>query len=258
MPVSRGLTQKLSIRLGAFFASSRLFEMNTQSLLSKYYSESGRLVTQMFERITSLSQDQTTLFCVLIDEVESIAGSREHFSESGECHDSVRATNQLLTALDRICTRPNVVIFCTTNLRQAIDPAFLDRVDHEVSIPSPCESAVYEILRSTINELMRCNLITPLMCDVPETVLHNPDDRVFIPDYGTLERLEEYPNCQARVVAALAHRCKGFSGRKLRKLPLLAITRHTWGENCPLDDVLDAMSRVLDLDPATEENVALD
>lgn len=253
LPHSRALAQKLTIRLGNHFTEGKLFEINTQSLLSKYYSESGRLISQMFERILTLAASAETLICVLIDEVESIAGSREQLSESGECHDSIRATNQLLTALDRIRDQPNVVVFCTSNLKKAIDPAFLDRVDYQVAIPSPCESAVYEILRSTINDLMKCGLITSSPCEVPKSVLENEEDRLFIPHYHRLEYLHPYPECPGMVVLALAEKCKGFSGRRLKKLALLAITIYTWGDMCPLNDALMALKKAVDVDLAKDE-----
>jgi len=255
---SRALAQKLSIRLSAHFPTARLIEINTQSLLSKFYSESGRLISELFEKVLTQSRNSDALICVLIDEVESIASSRETLSESGECQDSIRATNQLLTALDRVREQPNVLVFCTSNLKSAIDTAFLDRVDHEVAVPPPCASAVYEILRNTINELIRCGLVTPSAsgdgddgCEgvVPdESVLPDPEDRTTVPAYAKLVYLGAWPESPGRVVAALADKCWGFSGRKLRKLPLLAITMYTWGESCPLRDALDALKRVVDAD----------
>ena len=211
----------------------------------------------MFERILTLSRNKDSLICVIIDEVESIAGSREQLSESGECHDSIRATNQLLTALDRIRDQANIIVFCTSNLKQAIDPAFLDRVDYGVAIPPPCESAIYEILRSTLNELMRCGLVMACPCEVPEFILPDPQDRVYVPDFNKLIYLENYPDCPARVVAALARQCRGYSGRKLKKLPLLAITTYTWGDRCPLEDALSALKRAVDVDIPKGEDVMM-
>lgn len=247
MGSSRALAQKLTIRLGTYFDEGSLFEINSQSLLSKYFSESGNLVTQMFERIISLAQDKSRLVCVLIDEVESIAASREQLTQSGECHDTIRVTNQLLTALDRIRDYSNIVVLCTSNMKDSIDTAFLDRVDYEVSIPTPCESAIYEILRTTINELIRCGVITSPPCTVSTTVPPSlDDDDVYIPDYATLVALHDKPDCPARAVARLAGQCSGGSGRKLRKLPLLAITTYTWGESCPLGDALEALEKAVD------------
>lgn len=86
----RALAQKLTIRLGHQFECGTLVEINTNSLLSKYFSESGRLVGAAFERVRYIALDQTKLVCVIMDEVETIAGSRERSSAGTECSDGLR------------------------------------------------------------------------------------------------------------------------------------------------------------------------
>lgn len=95
-------------------------EVNTTAMLSKYFGESGKLITSLFDKIHGMAQSPTTLVCVVIDEIETIAGSREKANAGGECSDGVRATNQLLTALDRLRALPNIVVLCTSNLLGAI------------------------------------------------------------------------------------------------------------------------------------------
>ncbi|KAK0334819.1 hypothetical protein LTR91_024996 [Friedmanniomyces endolithicus] len=73
----RALAQKLSIRLGQTFPRATLIELNTSSMLSKYFGESGKLISATFERIYAAAQDPGALICVVMDEVETIAGSRE-------------------------------------------------------------------------------------------------------------------------------------------------------------------------------------
>lgn len=116
----RALAQKLSIRLSRVFPHAVLVEVNTNSMLSKYFGESGKLIANLFDKIHSIAQTPTTLVCVIMDEVETIASSREKASNGGECSDSVRATNQLLTALDRLRALPNIIVLCTSNLISAI------------------------------------------------------------------------------------------------------------------------------------------
>lgn len=82
--------------------------------------ESGKLIGTLFEKIHAMAQSLTTLVCVVMDEVETIAGSREKADAGGECSDGVRATNQLLTALDRLRALPNIIVLCTSNLISAI------------------------------------------------------------------------------------------------------------------------------------------
>jgi SpoVK/Ycf46/Vps4 family AAA+-type ATPase len=74
----------------------------------------------MFDKVLKMAHDDKELVCVLIDEIESIATSRQVSTKNGECTDTIRATNQLLTALDRIRNKPNIIVFCTSNLVDSI------------------------------------------------------------------------------------------------------------------------------------------
>lgn len=54
---------------------------------------------------------------------------------------------------------PNVLVMATSNLSDAVDPAFLDRADIKEMIPLPKQNAVYSIYRSCFNELAKVFLI---------------------------------------------------------------------------------------------------
>ena len=51
------------------FAHAQLIEVNAHSLFSKWFSESGKLVTALFSVIREAVEDQDTLVFVLVDEV---------------------------------------------------------------------------------------------------------------------------------------------------------------------------------------------
>lgn len=121
----RALAQKLAIRLGSQFTQSRFIDVDTSRLVSKWFGESGKLVEQMFQEIFAIAADESSLVCVLIDEVESLAGSRQAAASGNEVGDAIRLTNQLLTALDKLRHKSNVVVFCTTNLLSTL-ASFLD------------------------------------------------------------------------------------------------------------------------------------
>lgn len=95
----RALAQKLSIRLGDKFAKPMLVEINANAMLSKYFGESGKLISATFDRICTLAQNPTVLVCVVIDEVETIAGSRSRSTSAGECQDGLRVCVVLLSLL---------------------------------------------------------------------------------------------------------------------------------------------------------------
>ncbi|KAM0701227.1 hypothetical protein Q7P35_011588 [Cladosporium inversicolor] len=175
----RALAQKASYEHNCGTFKSTLVEVNANAMLSKYFGESGKLIESTFDQVEAMAKDRSKLVVVVIDEVETIASSRQRVSSSGECNDGLRATNQLLTALDRFRSLTNILVCCTSNLIEAIgptlqDPAFLDRVDIKQYVPSPSSAAVYNIFRSCLNELARTKLLSP-------TVISTNDDPIGFP-----------------------------------------------------------------------------
>ncbi|XP_025030365.1 pachytene checkpoint protein 2 homolog isoform X2 [Python bivittatus] len=75
----RAMAQKLTIRLSHRYRYGQLIEINSHSLFSKWFSESGKLVTKMFQKIQELIDDKDVLVFVLIDEVESLTAARSAF-----------------------------------------------------------------------------------------------------------------------------------------------------------------------------------
>ena len=72
-------------------------EVDAQSVLSKYYSESGKAVSKLFDDIESLLTEREDIFiCVFVDEIESLASTRQHSVNSNEPQDSLRVSDLLL------------------------------------------------------------------------------------------------------------------------------------------------------------------
>jgi SpoVK/Ycf46/Vps4 family AAA+-type ATPase len=86
------VAQKLSIRLSQVYPAAKLLCINSHALLSQYFSESGKLVNKLFDSLWSISSDDNTLLIALIDEIESIAGSRDTANRRGEPIDSMRVS----------------------------------------------------------------------------------------------------------------------------------------------------------------------
>lgn len=221
----KALAQKLAIRTQGSYAYSHLVEINSHSLFSKWFSESGKLVARLFSKIAELVADRNNLVCVLIDEVESLAYARSAMS-SNEPRDAMRVVNAVLTQLDDIKACPNVLILATSNLAQSIDLAFLDRADIRQYIGNPDVPAIRAIYKTMLAELMTTGIVQREDLEVEDS--HE----------GLLSRLAE---------ASI-----GLSGRTLRKLPLLAHAQHTsshlYEENqkIRLPDFLDAMLLALE------------
>jgi hypothetical protein len=185
----RALAHKLSIRLRHRYPHDcQLLEIHSHSLFSKWFSESGKLVSKLFEHISELCEDEQSLVCVLIDEVESLVAARTTSLSNGEPSDAVRTVNAMLTALDRLRQHPNVLLLTTTNMSvssgpgedgngngegnsgggSVLDDAFLDRADLKQYIGLPCLEARYEILRSCVLELIRVGIVLAPCCPSKE------------------------------------------------------------------------------------------
>ncbi|XP_025829582.1 pachytene checkpoint protein 2 homolog [Agrilus planipennis] len=225
--LSKALAQKLSIRLQSRFIKGILIEINSHSLFSKWFSESGKLVSKMFSQIRDFVEDQKFLVCILIDEVESLAHAREKCMSGNEPSDSIRVVNALLTELDKIKIHSNVLIFATSNVTGAIDLAFIDRADIKEYIGLPGVQAIYQIYYSCIQELLKAEIIQP---------------KVIIqqcPDLVELESSDIYKN--DKKLLKISEASVGLSGRSVRKLPFIAHALFLQTEIATLENYLEAL-----------------
>ena len=190
----KGLAQKLAIQMLDTYSEPVFVEINAHSLFSKWFSESGKLVSKLFEKIQELTDDEDTFVFVLVDEVESLAAARK--ATGAEPSDAIRVVNALLTQLDALKEKKNAMVLTTSNVTDAIDVAFIDRADVKMYVGNPADAARGHILLSSINELKRVGILPPTKLEMAK------DSNLF-----------------KDVVIAT----EGMSGRALRKLPFLTI-----------------------------------
>lgn len=69
------------------------------SLFSKWFSESGKLVSKLFAKIRELADDRNCLICILIDEVESLTAARAAAMNGLEPSDAIRVSKYLYFSL---------------------------------------------------------------------------------------------------------------------------------------------------------------
>ena len=105
----------------------------------------------MFDQLHELLEDPKLFLFVLIDEVESLTMSRKE--SKNEPSDGMRVVNALLTQIDQLKSYSNVLVLATSNLRNSIDDAFLDRADISFEVGLPSKGAAYDILHSCLTEL---------------------------------------------------------------------------------------------------------
>ncbi|ETM33078.1 hypothetical protein L914_19640 [Phytophthora nicotianae] len=223
----KALAHKLSIRLSSRYPNAVLLEINAHSLFSKWFSESGKLVMKLFRQIQELVEDEESLICVLIDEVESLTAARKSALSGSEPSDAIRVVNALLTQLDSLKRHSNVLILTTSNITEAIDVAFVDRADIKQYIGLPSGHARYEILRSCIEELRRVGILKPSTQPLfaYQELMRRKASRKRMVDQMTCPPGGENGNEDLELSLELlqaAEMAEGFSGRALRKLPFQA------------------------------------
>ncbi|XP_035241560.1 pachytene checkpoint protein 2 homolog [Anguilla anguilla] len=230
----KALAQKLSIRLSNRYTYGQFVEINSHSLFSKWFSESGKLVTKMFQKIQQLIDDKEALVFVLIDEVESLTAARNAAQAGTEPSDAIRVVNSVLTQLDQIKRHPNVVILTTSNVTEKIDLAFVDRADIKQYIGPPSTEAIFNIYHSCLEELMKCQIIYPRQ------------QLLTMFELQTMGFLESNVSELSLALRDIAVKSKGFSGRALRKLPFLAHALFVKTPTVTLERFMEAMDQAVD------------
>ncbi|MBS3760553.1 CDC48 family AAA ATPase [Halodesulfurarchaeum sp.] len=120
--------------------SASFFSIAGPEIISKYYGESEQQLRDIFE-----DANEESPAIVFIDELDSIAPKREDVT--GEVERRVVA--QLLTMMDGLEGRGEVIVIAATNRVDAVDPALRrpGRFDREIEIGVPDETGREEILR---------------------------------------------------------------------------------------------------------------
>jgi SpoVK/Ycf46/Vps4 family AAA+-type ATPase len=213
-----------------------LIQIKAAALLSKYYSESARQVDKIFTTLQQMCEDDPEEFiCVLIDEVETIAITREA-SAHGESQESLRATNAFLTGLDRTKGYPNIAFLCTSNMVATLDAAFLDRCGLKLAVEPPSLASQYAILRGRIQKLITRGIIHS------ETVLPSYRDAEVDRNVDTeLPGAKLLHMIELLNTAGPEHIVGTISGRSLTQLPEQALLRYLRGGHCDLDMALRSM-----------------
>ncbi|ELY95689.1 ATPase AAA [Natrialba hulunbeirensis JCM 10989] len=120
--------------------SASFFSIAGPEIISKYYGESEQQLREIFE---DASEESPAI--IFIDELDSIAPKREDVT--GEVERRVVA--QLLTMMDGLEARGQVIVIAATNRVDSVDPALRrpGRFDREIEIGVPDEVGREEILQ---------------------------------------------------------------------------------------------------------------
>jgi len=121
-------------------SEASFFAINGPEITSKYYGESEAKLREIFRKA-----EENAPSIIFIDELDSIAPRREEVSGEAE----KRVVAQLLTLMDGLKSRGQVIVIGATNRIDAVDPALRrpGRFDREIEIRIPDEKGRYEIFK---------------------------------------------------------------------------------------------------------------
>ncbi|MEM0343326.1 MAG: CDC48 family AAA ATPase [Thermoplasmata archaeon] len=135
-----GTGKTLIARAVANEAGANFFSIQGPEIMSKFYGQSEERLRDIF---TEAEKNAPSV--IFIDELDSIAPRRD------EVHGEVerRVVAQLLTLMDGLTSRGNVIVIAATNREDAIDPALRrpGRFDREIEIGVPSAEGRKEILQ---------------------------------------------------------------------------------------------------------------
>jgi transitional endoplasmic reticulum ATPase len=134
-----GCGKTLLARAVANESDANFFSINGPEIISKFYGESEEKLREIFQQAHKSAPS-----IILIDELDSIAPKREEVT--GEVEKRVVA--QLLSLMDGLTGRGNVIVIGATNRPNALDPALRrpGRFDREIEIGTPDKRGRHEIL----------------------------------------------------------------------------------------------------------------
>ncbi len=135
-----GTGKTLLAKAVATEANAHFIALNGPEIMSKFVGEAEEKLRKIFEEAR---RNAPTI--IFIDEIDAIAPKREEVI--GEVERRVVA--QLLTLMDGLEARGDVIVIAATNRPNAIDPALRrpGRFDREIELPVPDKRGRFEILQ---------------------------------------------------------------------------------------------------------------
>ena len=135
-----GTGKTLLAKAVASETDSNFYSIAGPEIMSKYYGESEKQLREIFEEANKNAPS-----IIFIDEIDSIAPKRGEGKDQTE----KRIVAQLLTAMDGLNSRGDVVVIAATNRPDDIDEALRrpGRFDREIKIMAPNEKGRIEIFK---------------------------------------------------------------------------------------------------------------
>jgi len=113
-----------------------LLYVPVESIMSKYYGQSSKIMASIFDHAANFPYS-----IIFLDEIDALAGSRDqNLFEATR-----RILSVLLRKMDGLDRKPNVITLGATNRKQDLDAALISRFDLSIHFPLPSDSDRLEI-----------------------------------------------------------------------------------------------------------------
>lgn len=118
--------------------------VKASEILSKWFGESTTNIRKEFDALRKDMEESSAEYAVLyIDEIDALAPSR---SGSNLDEESRRMLSELLQQVDGFSTKKGIILIASTNTPDAVDNAFLSRMEMTVEMALPNTDGLTEII----------------------------------------------------------------------------------------------------------------
>ncbi|PVU89578.1 hypothetical protein BB561_005287 [Smittium simulii] len=143
-----GVGKTFLIKQAAKFCKISVVSVNSSDIITSYTGESEKNLRDKFAQAEDISIKTNRPSILFIDEIDALAPKRDDTLQLES-----RLVSQLLTLLDGLLSRKNVIVIGATNRPNSIDPALRrpGRLEREISIEVPNFSDRKKIILHYLN-----------------------------------------------------------------------------------------------------------
>ncbi len=131
-------------------ANIPLYKLKLSKLGSSYINETATNIQKVFDYLEEVSKEKGTPVFLLMDEIESIAASRQDGGSGANLEDT-KNVDTLLTLMEEARAK-GIIIFAATNKFKMIDDAIKSRLQDKIYIGLPDDQTREAVLKIHLNK----------------------------------------------------------------------------------------------------------
>jgi SpoVK/Ycf46/Vps4 family AAA+-type ATPase len=130
----------------------KMFKIDISKIGSKYVNQTSGNIQKAFDYIAQVAKEEDKPVLLFVDELDSLAISRE--SMKGSSGENLKTTSTLLKLIQEAKDK-NIIIIGATNKRGLIDAALLDRFGTETYFGLPDKEAIKKLLIAKLGKITK-------------------------------------------------------------------------------------------------------